>query len=296
MKELVVISGKGGTGKTSITACFGYLAGSSVVMADCDVDAADLHLLLQPDFSGENDFYSGEVAIIDQEKCNACGICMDECRFRAIYPSKGEFEVDPIKCEGCGYCARICPEKAIRNKEVLSGKYYISDTRIGTAMVHARLSIGASNSGKLVSVVKEEAREKAQQLDLDMILVDGSPGTGCPVISSLSGASYVVLVTEPSISGFHDLRRIIELIGRFQLPAGCIINKSDLNPGIREELKNFLREEGIDILGEIPYDNAFSEAMTRAMTVVEHSDGDVSDRIRSSWSKIMNRINLNTRI
>lgn len=296
MKELVVISGKGGTGKTSITACFGYLAGSSVVMADCDVDAADLHLLLQPDFSGENDFYSGEVAIIEPRACTACGICLDECRFGAVLRSNGHYEVDPVKCEGCGYCARICPEKAIRNQEVLSGKYYISDTRIGTALVHARLSIGASNSGKLVTVVKEEAREKAKELDVDMILVDGSPGTGCPVISSLSGASYVVLVTEPSISGFHDLRRIIELIGRFHLPAGCIINKSDLNPGIREELKKFLYDKGIDMLGDIPYDNAFSEAMTRAMTVVEHTDGDVSDRIRDSWSKILNRINLNSKI
>jgi len=290
MKEIVVISGKGGTGKTSVTASFGILAGEKAVIADCDVDAADMHLLLDPDFSDEHDFYSGEVAVIDNGTCTFCGLCREECRFNAIRIVDGRFSVNPVKCEGCGYCARICPEKAISNKPVKSGRYFVSAIRTGSTMVHARLSIGASNSGKLVATVKEVARKQAAKLGVEIILVDGSPGTGCPVISSLAGAGYVVFVTEPTISGFHDLRRVARLTADFKIPAGCIINKSDLNTGIARQVRIFLEDHGITLLGEIPYDAAFSRAITIGKTVVEHDEGRLSELLKGSWNKLMDVI------
>jgi MinD superfamily P-loop ATPase len=287
MKEIVVISGKGGTGKTSVTASFGVLAGKDAIIADCDVDAADMHLLLQPDKSEAHDFYSGEVAVIDPKTCSFCGLCKEECRFNAIRITDGRFEVDPIKCEGCGYCARICPEKAISNRTVRSGRYFISAIRTGTTMVHARLSIGASNSGKLVATVKETARKQAAKRGVDIILVDGSPGTGCPVISSLAGASYVVFVTEPTISGFHDLRRVAKLTAGFKIPAGCIINKSDLNPEMTRGIRSFLGDNGISLLGEVPYDASFSKAITMGKTVMECENGRLAGIINGCWENIM---------
>ncbi|HAH59815.1 MAG TPA: (4Fe-4S)-binding protein, partial [Bacteroidales bacterium] len=189
MKEIVIISGKGGTGKTSITASFAVLGGTNVVLADCDVDAADMHLLMQPDFGNEHDFYSGELAYIDQSNCTRCGLCRQICRFDAISVIDGEYVVAPIDCEGCGYCARVCPTKTIINKKLLAGKWYISNIKTGSQMVHARLETGADNSGKLVAKVKDEAKAIALGKRKDYILVDGSPGVGCPVVSSLSGAN-----------------------------------------------------------------------------------------------------------
>ena len=240
MKEIVVISGKGGTGKTSLTASFAYLAGSDLVLADWDVDAADMHLLMKPDFATHEAFYSGEVARIIQDDCIKCGKCAAVCRFDAIPVIDEQYIVDPLKCEGCGYCARVCPTETIVNESPKVGDWYISTTKTRGIMVHAKLDIGSDNSGKLVAKVKNEAKEIATKHSKDLVLVDGSPGVGCPVVSSLTGASFVVLVTEPSVSGIHDLKRVYQLVKNFNLPAGCIINKSDINRQISKEIISFL--------------------------------------------------------
>ena len=212
MKEIVVISGKGGTGKTSITASFAYLGGKDVVVADCDVDAADMHLLLEPDFKIRKIFIAANWLYINQDECIRCGKCAEICRFNAIPNINNQYIIDPLNCEGCGYCARICPTNAIINESRNVGKWYISDIKTGSIMVHAKLGIGADNSGKLVAKVKNEAKQIAEEKNKEIVIVDGSPGIGCPVVSSLSGANFVVLVTEPSVSGLHDLKRVYELV------------------------------------------------------------------------------------
>ncbi len=291
MKEIVIISGKGGTGKTSITASFAILGGADVVVADCDVDAADMHLLMQPDFQNKNDFYSGEVAWIEQSNCTSCGKCQQVCRFDAISVKNGQFIVDPIACEGCGYCARICPTHTIVNKEQLAGKWFISNIKTGSLMVHAQLGIGADNSGKLVAKVKDEAKEIALEERKDFILVDGSPGIGCPVVSSLSGANFVVLVTEPSVSGLHDLKRVYQLVKKFNIKAGCIINKADVNPWKCAEILQFLKEEDIVHLSDLPYDESFTKAMIQGQTIVEFDHGKLRELLTESWEKIKQLVN-----
>ena len=235
MKEIVVISGKGGTGKTSITASFAYLGEEDIVVADCDVDAADMHLLMQPDFAYAEDFYSGLIAQIDQDICTRCGKCSDVCRFNAIPVINGQYIVEPLDCEGCGYCARVCPVDAISMNEQKVGQFYISKTKARNTMVHAELGFGADNSGKLVAKVKKEAKREAEETNKELVVVDGSPGIGCPVVSSLSGADLVVLVTEATVSGLHDLKRVYELVKKFNIEACCIINKFDLNTGIEKK-------------------------------------------------------------
>lgn len=286
MKEIVVISGKGGTGKTSITASLAMLGGQNVVVVDCDVDAADMHLLMQPDFGFSEDFYSGEVAVIDQNDCILCGKCMKVCRFDAISIKKRQFVVDPLSCEGCGYCARICPAGTIINRKRLAGKWFISRIKTGTVMVHASLGIGADNSGKLVAKVKSEAKEIALEERKDFILVDGSPGVGCPVVSSLSGANYVVLVTEPTVSGLHDLKRVYELVKKFNIKTGCIINKADVNPGKADEILQFLTENSITHLASMPYDENFTKAMVEGLTITEYDHSKLKDIMAESWKKI----------
>lgn len=285
IKEIVILSGKGGTGKTSIAASFAVLAGSLAVIADCDVDAANMHLLLKPDFRKNESFFSGELAEINQEFCTQCGKCADVCRFEAIPYIHGQYQISPIDCEGCGYCERVCPNDAIKMLERKSGKVYISNTKVGSTMVHARLDIGAENSGKLVARVKNEAKEIAKTEDKPIIIVDGSPGIGCPVVSSLSGAKYVVLVTEPTMSGLHDLKRIYDIIKRFKIRAGCIINKYDLNKDKTLEIKEFLKEAGIDYLSEIPYDSIFSSAMIEGKTIVE-MESPINKMVQNIWIKV----------
>lgn len=291
MKEVVVISGKGGTGKTSITASLGYLGGADVIVADCDVDAADMHLLFHPDYANEHEFYSGQIAAIDQDKCSECGRCIQICRFNAISLSKDGYQINPIRCEGCGYCARVCKDKAIINRVENAGKYYISKTKPGNTLVHAHLTIGASNSGKLVARVKEVSRKKAKEDGTSLMLVDGSPGIGCPVVSSLSGANLVVMVTEPSVSGLHDLERIAGLVKNFNIPATCIINKADLNPELTQKIKLFLEQEGILLVGEIPYNLKFSDAMVAGKTIVEFDPNDLGEKMKLIWQKINQVIN-----
>ncbi len=286
MKEIVVISGKGGTGKTSITASLAFLGGSAVMVADCDVDAADLHLLLEPDFANEVDFYSGLVAEIDEQFCINCGKCDLVCRFDAIPFKNNKYGVEPLDCEGCSYCAKVCPVSCIDMKEAYAGKWFTSTTRLSTPMVHARLGIGSDNSGKLVSKVKNEAKELANTLNKEYLLIDGSPGIGCPVVSSLSGANFVVLVTEPSISGIHDLKRVYDLVKSFKIKAGCIINKYDINSAGTNEIKEFLEKENIEHIASVPYNENFTKAMTNAQTIVEYDNGELKEILTQSWEQI----------
>ncbi len=291
MKEIVVISGKGGTGKTSVTAALAMLAGKRAVIADCDVDAADMHLLLEPDFKKHEDFYSGTKAVIDAEKCTGCGECYRVCRFNAINAVNGHYSVDRLSCEGCGYCSRVCPEKAINNEPVKAGRWYVSTIKNDSTMVHARLGIAADNSGKLVAKVKNEAKAISRSEDKKFVIVDGSPGIGCPVISSLSGANLVVLVTEPSVSGFHDLKRVVELIQNFRITAVCIINKHDLNPEMTEEITQYLGKENIELIASIPYLKDFTNAMTGGHTVMEHNNEMLKGLMAGSWKRIEKIIN-----
>ncbi len=291
MKEIVIISGKGGTGKTSVTASFSYLGGKDIIVADCDVDAADMHLLLKPDFNQSEDFFSGELAFIHQDDCIKCGKCADVCRFNAIPIIEGNYIVDPLSCEGCGYCARVCPTNAITNESLNVGKWFISNIKTGTKMVHARLGIGADNSGKLVAKVKNEAKALAKAENKKYVLVDGSPGIGCPVVSSLSGAHFVILVTEPSVSGLHDLKRIYELVKKFRIKAACIINKSDINNDLTNKIIKYLSSEGIIHLANIPYNEDFTKAMTFGKTIVEFDNSELTEIIKHIWSKIKNIVN-----
>ncbi len=284
MKELVIISGKGGTGKTSITASFAALA-KNAVFADCDVDAADLHLILNPEIRERHDFYSGHEAVIREADCAGCGLCNDLCRFDAVKKSGDKFQIEPSSCEGCGVCVEFCPVKAIDFPNRLCGEWFISNTRFGP-MVHARLGIGAENSGKLVSTVRQQARQFATAVQADWILVDGPPGTGCPVIASLTGADAVLAVTEPTLSGQHDLLRVLELTRHFQIPAFICVNKWDINPAMTATIEAAATLSGATVLTRIPYDRSITEAQLRGQSVVEYSEGIASQFIQTLWEKL----------
>jgi MinD superfamily P-loop ATPase len=277
MKELVVLSGKGGTGKTSIVASFAALA-KSKVLADCDVDAADLHLVLQPTMRVNQEFWSGQVAVIGEEKCTQCGLCQELCRFGAI----NDFRVDPVSCEGCGFCFHICPDEAIIMKENMSGHWFISDTKYGP-LVHARLGIAQENSGKLVALVRQQARSIAESDQLDYIISDGPPGIGCPVISSLSGADLALLVTEPTQSGIHDLERVLDVCRHFGIPALVCVNKYDINEDNTRKIEDYCLGQGLEVVAKIPFDNAVTEAIVKGVPVVEHAQGRVTKEIESLW-------------
>jgi len=286
VNEIVVISGKGGTGKTSITAALAMIGGERLVMADCDVDAADLHLLLHPEAIDRKPFFGNKKAFINQHECIGCGQCQDVCHFDAVVFETNHYLISQLECEGCGYCKRICPANAIIMKPVVSGETCISRSKTGGLMVHASLGIGADNSGKLVTEVKNTARKIARDKHLDTILIDGSPGIGCPVVSSLAGATYTLLVTEPTLSGVHDLKRVFELVKRFRIPAGCVINKSDINPEQTTIIKQFLSDEGISLLAEIPYHPAFQQALRAGKTITEWHDGQLKDLVYHLWKQI----------
>ena len=281
MKEVVVLSGKGGTGKTSIVASLASLA-KSKVMVDCDVDAADLHLLLRSVTQQRREFWAGQKAVIDQDKCNQCGLCQEVCRFDAI---KDEFHIDPISCEGCGFCYNVCPVEAITMQENLSGHWFISETDCGP-LVHARLGVAQENSGKLVARVRQEAKLIAEKQGVDYIISDGPPGIGCPVISSLSGVSLAVIVTEPTLSGIHDLDRVIGVCHHFNVPVIVCINKYDLNEDNSRQIENYCQSQGIEIAAKIPFDNVVTEALVQGLPVVEYSDNDVSRQIQALWEDV----------
>jgi MinD superfamily P-loop ATPase len=282
MKELVIISGKGGTGKTSLVAAFASLT-EKKVLCDADVDAADLHLIMNPIVKESHEFQSGHDAIINAEKCTQCGLCRDLCRWNAV---QEDFTIDPIDCEGCGVCVYFCPERAIDFPTKTCGEWYVSDTRFGP-MVHARLGIAEENSGKLVALVRQEARKLAEASNLDLILTDGPPGIGCPVIASLGGASAVLVVTEPTVSGRHDMVRVAELADFFRVPVMICVNKADLNPDSARDIERFSEEKNYAFVGTIPFDPVFTKAMILGRTVIEHEDhAKVSAAIREIWQKV----------
>jgi len=280
MKEIVVLSGKGGTGKTVIVASFAALA-QDKVMADCDVDAADLHLLLQPSIEKTEEFWSGKTAFIDKKFCTGCGVCEEVCRFGAIR----NFKVDPISCEGCGFCFHVCPEKTIRMKDNLAGSWFISDTRYGP-LVHARLGIAQENSGKLVAIVRQNARRIAEEQGLSYIISDGPPGIGCPVISSLSGASLALLVTEPTLSGMHDLDRVLGVCRHFGVAALVCINKYDLNEENTHQIEDFCRRQGVEVISRLPFDNVVTEALVQGLPVVEYCENGIARDIEMLWQGV----------
>ena len=290
MKEIVIISGKGGTGKTSLAAAFAVLAGDMAVIADCDVDAADMHLVLSPDHAERNDFFSGTIARVKADDCIGCMKCQEVCRFDAITIDGGIAVIDPIRCEGCGYCTRICPTKAIEDIPALAGEWYISTIRTGSEMVHAKLGIGADNSGKLVAWVKNEARRVAGEKGKDLIIVDGSPGIGCPVISSLTGASYVLLVTEPSVTALHDLKRVVELTENFSIPMGAVINKYDINPQVSDRIEQFLGEVKIPLMAKIKWDEEFVHSIVAGRTIVESEKTSLSGVVKECWENVMKEV------
>ena len=291
MREIVVISGKGGTGKTSFSASFAYLEGSNAIVCDCDVDAANMHLLLDANFNNQNDFYSGELAIIDPDLCTNCGACFDVCRFDAISKGSDFHIVDDISCEGCHYCDKVCPFEAITMQTQKAGDIFTSSIKNNSKMVHAKLGFAAENSGKLVAKVKSEAKTLALKENKNFVITDGSPGIGCPVISSLSGANIVVLVTEATVSGLHDLRRVYELTKTFNLKAVCIINKYDLNQIVTTQIEDFLIKEKVDVIAKVPYDENFTKAMAVAQPIVEFDeDCELSQIIKQTWNKIKNQL------
>lgn len=283
MKELVVISGKGGTGKTSLTAAFASLA-ESRILCDADVDAADLHLLMNPEIKIKTDFMGGGVAQINPEACVECGICRDLCRFEAISDS---YIVDPIDCEGCGVCVDLCPEKAIDFPPQVCGEWFISETRFGP-MVHARLGIAEENSGKLVTLIRQETKKMAEERNLELIITDGPPGIGCPVIASIGGAGALLIVAEPTVSGLHDMERVAELGAHFKVPALVCVNKFDLNPAQTKAIEKMAEEKKMVFLGKIPFDPIFTESMIQGKTIFEYNrESETSKTVHAIWENLM---------
>jgi MinD superfamily P-loop ATPase len=282
LTELIVISGKGGTGKTSVLGAFASLA-ENKVLCDADVDAADLYLILEPNIRERQDFQEGHRAVIDKDKCTECGMCRELCRFRAISP---EYEVDPIDCEGCGVCVYFCPAEAIEFPLKTCGELFISDTRCGP-MVHARLGIAEDNSGKLVTLTRQRARELAKKKGLNLILTDGPPGLACPVIASITGADGVLIVTEPTLSGHHDMDRVVELANHFEIPASVCINKYDLNRDMTETIEAYARDKGLPVVGRIPFDPSFTEAMVQKQTIMEYDTNcNAAQEVKGIWERL----------
>jgi len=291
VKEIVVVSGKGGTGKTSLVASLAVLAGRSV-LADCDVDAADLHLVLQPEIRETRDFTGGKKAGIIPAKCSNCGKCYEVCRFSAVIYDKGKnpaYFIDTLSCEGCGVCSHFCPEEAVRFEPVVNGQWFVSDTRFGP-MVHARLGIAEENSGKLVSLVRAHAKKIAEEQNISYIIVDGPPGIGCPVIASVTGADAVLIVTEPTVSGEHDLERVAALAGHFAIPVFLCVNKFDINPDLSRVIEDKARSAGTALVGMIHYDPAVTDAQIKGLPVVEMEDTVAGRDIREVWANLSARV------
>lgn len=281
MKQIVVISGKGGTGKTTVAASFAALASNKVVV-DCDVDAADLYILFKPTILERHAFVGSKVAVIDQQRCTQCGKCAQVCRFDAISP---DIVIDPASCDGCGLCSRICPEHAITMEDKHSGEWFVSETRYGP-FVHATLGIAEENSGKLVSLLRQHAQTIAELEHRDTIIIDGSPGIGCAVIASITGTDLVLIVTEPTLSGLHDMLRVMELAQHFHTKVAVVINKYDLNTDMTREIETYCAAHNVAVAGRIAYDPIVTEAMVNRQTVVEYAQGDTALQLRSLWQAV----------
>ncbi len=280
-REIALVSGKGGTGKTTISAAFLAISGN-VVVADCDVDAPDLHILLQPDIKKTDEFISSKVATIQVEVCNECGLCEEACRFDAVHLP----EINPISCEGCGVCEYICPEKAITMHEKVSGHIYESETRFGP-MVHAKLLPGEGNSGRLVTKVRQQSLQFAKKIGKELVLIDGSPGIGCPVIATITGLRMGVVITEPTLSGIHDMKRVLDLLNQFKIKSTVIINKYDINHDNSREIEQFCNENDIEILGKLPFDPIMTESMVAGMTLPEFAPKhELVEMLRKMWKQI----------
>ncbi len=296
MKQLVILSGKGGTGKTTVAAALAHLASQElpVVLADADVDASNLELVLDPAKQEEHDFMGGQVAIIDSEACTACGACYGVCRFDAVLrpsdtPFTYAYRVDPLACEGCAACYYQCPDDAIRMEEQLAGRWFRSDTRFGP-LFHAHLFAGQENSGKLVTLVKQQGRLRALDSGAELLLVDGPPGIGCPVISASAGADMALHVVEPTVSGAHDLERVLGTTDHFGVESLVAINKADLNQARADEIAAFCAERGVGVVGRIPYDTVVTEAMVQGRPVTDYEDDQVADALRGIWARIRDHL------
>ena len=289
IREIVIVSGKGGTGKTSLAAAFAALAKNGI-LCDADVDAADLHLLMQPEVKERTDFMGGSKAVINPDLCTGCGTCRTLCRFDAI---SDRYEVDPIRCEGCGVCVDYCPEQAIDFPVQRCGEWYISATRFGP-MVHARLGIAEENSGRLVSLVRKETRQLAEERGLDLILTDGPPGIGCPVIAAIGGATALVIVVEPTVSGIHDMERVVDLAAHFRVPGMVIVNRYDLNVEMAETIEKLAVQRNLVVLGRVPFDPVFTRSMVQGQTLFEYgAETPTRQVVRDIWAKIISSPSMN---
>jgi MinD superfamily P-loop ATPase len=288
MKQLTILSGKGGTGKTTLTASLAVLA-KNAVLADCDVDAPDLHMLLHPEVIKTQEFKGSKLAVIDKTKCDNCGFCREKCRFDAITEA---IEVDPIACEGCGVCAAICPADAITMTERVSGYAYLSKTKYGF-MAHALLSPGEANSGKLVTLVRQNARILSEKENSDLIIIDGPPGIGCPVIASVTGVDVGLVVTEPTMSGIHDLQRALQLLEHFSVTPLVCVNMYDINNDNTEKILKFCKENSIEVVGRIPFNPKVTEAMVNGKTIMEYApESNVAKEIANIWKRCKGSFNL----
>ena len=285
VKQITVLSGKGGTGKTSLVGSLAALT-KKTVMTDCDVDAPDLHLLLKPEILQTQELKASRVAVMDEEKCIQCGKCEELCRFNAIE----KLVIDPILCEGCGVCAYVCPVEAIELRERISGYAFISRTKYGP-MSHARLNPGEENSGKLVSLVRQNAKQVAETENCELIINDGPPGIGCPVIAAVGGVDIGLIVAEPTLSGIHDMERALGLLSHFKIPSLVCVNKYDINEENTDRIVEFCRSNGVEVVGKIPFDPLVTEAMVAEKSIVEYSPKSrVSEAIAEMWKRTLENI------
>ena len=287
MKQIVILSGKGGTGKTSLSAAFAHLAGPSGknVLVDADVDAANLELLLKAQRVKEEAFIGGSIALINHECCSGCGTCQEVCRFDAVSQDNGKFLIDPVACDGCAACVYACPEKAISMEKQQAGEWYVSETGFGR-FYHAHLFPAQENSGKLVALIKRQAQQALEEMEGDLMLVDGPPGIGCPVISAISGADVVLIVTEPSLAGIHDLERVLATTDHFGVPAMVMVNKADINIACADEITAFCAARQVSVVGYIPYDVNVTKAMVAGQPVTVFDHGAVTRSLQEAWEKV----------
>jgi MinD superfamily P-loop ATPase len=290
MKEITILSGKGGTGKTSVSAAFASIAGNSVI-CDCDVDASDLFILLDPVLKEKHSFESGAKVCIDQEKCSGCALCYEHCRFEAISKEENNtYVINETLCEGCLLCEKLCPEKAVISQETFDNQWFVSETLYGP-FVHARMEPGQENSGKLVTQLRRKAKEIASEKELEFIISDGPPGIGCPVIAAITGSKHIMLVIEPTKSGLHDADRLIDLASSFQIPISAIINKYDIFPAMTMKIEEYLAQKNVEYLGRIPFDPLMLEALAVRKNIVEYAENAPTSMIlKDIWLKIKLRI------